>query len=179
MPEDDFKYLIEQPLLSPTAFNLQHWRVVRVQDLDQRQAIKKLAWDQLQVTDASELLILYFDKNTWEKEPQRYWHNAPADVQSFIIPAITQYYQGCEQVQHDEGMRSCGIFAMAIMLIAQSMDYDICPMDGFDFDAVAKHINLPADHEICMMLAIGKSAAKAWPKPGQLTINDVIVNENF
>jgi nitroreductase len=32
------------------------------------------------------------------------------------------------------------------MLGAKAMDYDSCPMDGFNFEAVAKLIKLPDDH---------------------------------
>ena len=95
------------------------------------------------------------------------------------MPAIAQYYQGNEQVQRDEGMRSCGIAAMSIMLLAQEMGYDTCPMDGFDYDAVAKIINLPEDHEICMMVAIGKRVKDSWPKPGQLPLEQVLIENRF
>ena len=47
--------------------------------------------------------------------------------------------------RHSEiiAMRSCGIAAQTLMLTAQSMGYDSCPMDGFDYEAVAELINLP------------------------------------
>lgn len=61
MPEDVFRQLMSQALLAPTAFNIQNWRFVRVTDPGQRRAIRAVAWDQAQVTDASELLVLCFD----------------------------------------------------------------------------------------------------------------------
>ena len=64
----------------------------------------------------------------------RYWINAPKEVQEFILPAIDDYYRGKDQVQRDEAMRSCGIAAQTLMLAAKSMGYDSCPMDGFDFE---------------------------------------------
>ena len=39
-------------------------------------------------------------------------------------------------------------------------------MDGFGFDAVASIINLPKDHTIAFMIAIGKGSRESWPKPG-------------
>ena len=62
MPEATFQRLMQHALLSPTAFNIQNWRFVRVNDAEQRQAIRAVAWDQAQVTDASELLVLCFDQ---------------------------------------------------------------------------------------------------------------------
>jgi hypothetical protein len=36
-------------------------------------------------------------------------------------------------------------------------------MDGFDYDAVAKIINLLQDHAIAFMFAIGKGTREAYP----------------
>ena len=179
MPEDTFKTLMEHAILAPTAFNIQNWRIVRVSDPEQRKAIRAVAWDQAQITDASELLVLCFDNKAWEREPQRYWRNAPQEVQDYLVPAIDTYYRDKPQVERDEGMRSCGLIGQTIMLMAQELGYQSCPMDGFDFDAVAKIINLPTDHTIAFMIAIGKGTKDAWPKPGQLPLDEVIVNNRF
>lgn len=179
MPEDTFKKLMEHAILAPTAFNIQNWRFVRVTDPEQRKAIRANAWDQAQVTDASELLVLCFDNKAWERDPQRYWRNAPQEVQDFLVPAIDVYYRNKPQVERDEGMRSCGLAGQTIMLMAQELGYESCPMDGFDFDAVGKIINLPEDHTIAFMIAIGKGIKDSWPKPGQLALDEVVVNNRF
>ncbi len=179
MPEDTFLMLMEHAILAPTAFNIQNWRFVRVTDPAQRQAIRAVAWDQAQVTDASELLVLCFDNKAWEHEPQSYWRNAPQEVQDFLVPAIADYYSDKPQVERDEGMRSCGLVGQTIMLVAQELGYQSCPMDGFDFEAVAEIINLPKDHTIAFMIAIGKGTKEAWPKPGQLPLDEVMVSNRF
>jgi nitroreductase len=179
IPEDTFRMLMEHAILAPTAFNIQNWRFVRVTDPAQRQAIRAVAWDQAQVSEASELLVLCFDNKAWEHEPQRYWHNAPQEVQDFLVPAIDDYYSGKPQIERDEGMRSCGLVGQTIMLLAQELGYQSCPMDGFDYDAVAEIISLPKDHTIAFMIAIGKGIKEAWPKPGQLPLDKVMVNNRF
>ena len=179
MPEETFRNLMQHALQAPTAFNIQNWRFVRVTDPEQRKAIRAAAWDQAQVTDASELLVLCFDTRAWEREPQRYWRNSPQEVQDFLLPAIDAYYRDKPQVERDEGMRSCGLVGQTIMLMAQELGYQSCPMDGFDFDAVAKIINLPEDHAIAFMIAIGKGTKDAWPKPGQLGLEEVMVSNRF
>jgi nitroreductase len=179
MPEDVFRRMMEHALLAPTAFNIQNWRFVRVTDPDQRRAIRAAAWDQAQVTDASELLVLCFDTRAWDREPARYWRNAPQEVQDFILPALAEYYKDKPQVERDEGMRSCGLVGMTIMLLARELGYDTCPMDGFDYAAVGQIISLPADHEIAFMIAIGKGTRDPWPKPGQLPLEDVLIENSF
>ncbi len=179
MSAADFNSLMEHAILSPTAFNIQNWRFVRVDDRDKRQAIFEASGGQQQVLDASVLLVLCFDLKAWERKPERYWTEAPAEVRDYILPALDQYYRGREQVERDEGMRSCGIVAMSLMLMARQLGYDTCPMDGFDFDAVGKIINLPANHGISMMLAIGKKTRDPWPRPGQLPLADVLHRDRF
>lgn len=179
MTEDEVKTLLTAALQAPTAFNIQHWRFVLVSDPEVRKQIRAVAWDQAQVTDASLLIVLCADKDAWKKDAARYWKEAPQPVQDFLVPAIGQYYAGREQVQRDECMRSCGMAGMTIMLAAKAMGYDSCPMDGFDFDAVAKIIKLPEDHVISFMIAVGKGTQPAWPKPGQLPHEEVIVQNTF
>ena len=179
MSQEDIKQLLSLATLSPTAFNIQNWRFVVVDDETLRQDIRAASWDQAQVTDASLFIILCADLKAWEKEPERYWVNAPQDVQDFIVPAIDHYYRGKDQVQRDEAMRSCGIAAQTLMLAAKSMGYDSCPMDGFDFDKVAELIQLPDDHIVTLFVAIGKGTQDAWPRAGQLPLDEVVVNNRF
>ncbi len=97
----------------------------------------------------------------------------------FLVPAIDDYYGGKPQVQRDECMRSMGIAAQSIMLLALEHGYASCPMDGFDFDAVGKLINLPQDHVIGCMIAIGKKTKEPWPRIGKLPMDEVVIEDRF
>jgi len=171
--------LMKLAILSPTAFNIQHWRFIIITDQKLRQQIRKVSWDQSQVTDASLLIVLTGDLMAWNKDPKRYWKNAPEKVQDYLIPAIFDYYHGKPQVQRDEVMRSCGMAAMNLMLTAKDLGYDSCPMDGFDFEQVSKLLELPEDHIPAMFVAIGKSMQEPWPRPGQLTLEEIVKYNHF
>jgi len=179
MTEAEIEKLMSQAMRAPTAWNIQNWRFVLVRDPEQRKKIRAAAWDQAQLTDASLLVVLTADIKAWEKDPVRYWRNTPQSVQDYILPAITQFYTGREQMQRDEGMRSCGMAAMTLMLAALDMGYQSCPMDGFDFDKVGHIINLPGDHAIVMFVAIGKGIGDPLPRPGSLSLEDVVVIDKF
>ncbi len=179
MSEEEINEFLSLAVLSPTAFNIQNWRYVVVTDEELRAKIREVAWGQAQVTDASLFIVLCADLKSWEKQPGRYWADAPQEVQDFMLPAIDDYYRGKDQVQRDEAMRSCGIAAQTLMLTAKSMGYDSCPMDGFDFEKVAELIRLPDDHVIAMFVAIGKGTKEAWPRPGQLGLDDVVIKDRF
>jgi nitroreductase len=177
--DDEIKKLMEAAIQAPTSFNMQNWRFVLVRDKSLRQEIRAAANDQAQVTDSSLLIVMTADVKAWEKSPQRYWRDAPEDVAELLVNWMGPFYQGKEQLQRDEAMRSCGIAGQTIMLAAKSMGYDSCPMIGFDAVKVAELINLPDDHVVSFMIAVGKATKPAWAKPGQLPLAEVIVHNRF
>lgn len=179
MSEAEVEQLLSLAMLSPTAFNIQNWRFVVVRDPELRQQIRAVAWDQAQVTDASLFIVLCADLKAWNKHPERYWRDVPESLRNFVVPAIDSYYRGKEQVQRDEAMRSCGMAAQTLMLAAKSIGYDSCPMDGFDFEAVGRLINLPSDHVVALFVAIGKATGTPWPRGGKLSLAEVVITDRF
>jgi len=172
--------LLEAAIQSPTSFNIQHWRFVIVRDDGLRQKIRKeFGNDQAQMTDASLLIIMTADTRAWRKNPERYWKNAPKEVAELLVNWMGPFHEGREWLQRDEAQRSIGMAMQTIMLAAKSMGYDSCPMIGFDIDKVSELINLPEDHVMGPMIAIGRGTKEAWPKPGQLVLNEVVFENGF
>jgi len=179
MTDEEIAQLIELAKLAPSSFNMQNYRFVLVRDPELRKQIRAVAWDQTQVTDASLLVILCADLTAHLNNPQRYWAHAPQEVQDILVPALTPFYDGKPTLIRDEAMRSTGFAGMTLMLAARDMGYDSCPMIGFDAEAVAKLINLPGDHVLSFMLAIGKQSKPAWPRGGRLPDNEVVIHDRF
>jgi len=179
MQEAEIRRLIEAAMQAPTSFNIQHWRFVAARDPELRKQIRAAGNDQAQMTDASLLIVMCADVDAWKKEPQRYWRNAPPEVAELLVNWIAPFHEGRPQLQRDEAMRSIGMAMQTLMLAARGMGYDSCPMIGFDHDAVAKLIRLPADHCIGPMVAIGKKTKDSWPKPGQLAYEEVTIVDRF
>lgn len=179
MPEDEFQKIMDAALQSPTSFNIQNWRFVRVKNKALRAQIKEAAWGQAQVTDASELLILCADLKSWDKHPERYWKDIPQTAQDMIVPMIKPFYEGKEQLQRDEAMRSVGIAGQTIMLASKALGYDSCPMIGFDPVKVAELIHLPADHVVGYMIVVGKALKPAGGRGGQLSKDEVVIIDTF
>lgn len=179
MPKQEIDKILSAAILSPTSYNIQNWRFVTITSKDLQAKIRQASWNQAQVTDASVVVILCADLFAWKKDPARYWKNAPQAARDYLVPAIIKSYEGQDQFQRDEAIRSCGMAAQTIMLAAKAMDYDSCPMIGFDPKQVAKLINLPDDHMIAMMITIGKALKPAAPRGGQLPLDEVVVIDHF
>ncbi|MFZ9131577.1 MAG: nitroreductase family protein, partial [Methylophilaceae bacterium] len=126
MHKDQVRELFELTLLSPTAFNLQHWRFTVVENKNLREEIKSVSFNQSQVTDASLLVVISGDLDAWKKNPKKYWRNADHKTQDLMGSMIHGFYNQKTQIQRDEVMRSCSMAAMTLMLAAKNLGYDSC-----------------------------------------------------
>jgi len=179
MTEAEEQRLLEAAVQAPTSFNLQHWRLVIVRDPELRKQIRAAGNDQAQLTDASLLILVTADVDAWKKDPGRYWADAPEQVRDLMVNWIGPFHEGREQLQRDEAQRSIGMVMQTIMLAAQELGYDSCPMIGFDHEAVAELVHLPADHCMGPFVAVGKKTQDARPKPGQLPLSEVVIENRF
>lgn len=180
LTKDEETELLETMIQAPTSFNIQHWRFVVLRDPELRSKIRKdFGNDQAQMTDASLLILFTADTKAWKKSPERYWVNAPKEVADLLVGWMGPFHEGRDWLQRDESQRSIGMAMQTLMLAAKGMGYDSCPMIGFDIEEVAKLINLPEDHVMGPMVAIGKGTKDPWPKPGQLALNEVVIENSF
>lgn len=180
LTSEEERRLFEAMIQAPTSFNIQHWRPVILRDPGLRERIRReFGNDQAQMTDASLLVLFTADTKAWSKDPGRYWKNAPQEVADLLVGWMGPFHEGREWLQRDEAQRSIGMAMQTLMLAAQAMGYQSCPMIGFDIDNVAALIQLPEDHVMGPMVAIGKGLKEAWPKPGQLTLDEILVENSF
>ena len=180
MSADEETKLFEAVIQAPTSFNIQHWRFVVLRDPELRKKIRtELGNDQAQMTDASLLVLFTADEKAWQKEPARYWKNAPQEVAELLVGWMGPFHEGREWLQRDEAQRSIGMAMQTMMLAAQGMGYQSCPMIGFEIEKVAELVKLPAGHVMGPMVAIGKGTKDPWPKPGQVALSDLVVDNTF
>jgi nitroreductase len=176
---EEERTLFEHAILSPTSFNMQNWRLVVVRDKELRAQVREAGFGQAQMTDASLLIVLTADLKAWAKDPQRYWSKAPTQIGETMVSMMVPFYEGNEQLQRDEAMRSIGITAQTLMLAARELGYDSCPMIGFDVERVAGIIRLPEDHAVGMIVVIGKRLKDPQPRGGQLGLEEVVIVDQF
>ena len=179
MTSDEIDQILESAILSPTSYNIQNWRFVTITKQELKNQLSRLSHDQGHVSEASLVIILCADLNSWNKNPERYWKNIPEEPRSALVESLKKSYRDKPQQQRDEAMRSCGMAAQTIMLAAKSMGYDTCPMKGFDYEKVGKLINLPDDHVIVMMVVVGKAAKPPSVRGGQLELSEIVFEDHF
>ena len=179
MTQDEINKILEAAILSPTSYNIQNWRFVTITEQSLKDKVCELSYGQKQVAEASLVIILCADLNSWDKNPERYWENTSEESRNYLVSAIRNSYKDNPQHQRDEAMRSCSFAAQTIMLAAKAMGYDSCPMEGFDYEKVGQLIKLPSDHIVTMMVVVGKAAKPANPRGGQLPLDKVAFENHF
>ena len=180
LSSQDKRHLLELAMQAPSAWNIQHWRFVLVEDPAQRAALQEAAANQAQFTDAAMLIAIVVDIDAWKREPARYFAAAPAEVAEVLGEKVLDFYKDRDWLARDEAMRSCGLAAQTLMLAATEMGLASCPMDLFEGDVVHALLNLPDGHETAMFVAIGKARPEQdLPRMGRLPYDEVVVIDRF
>lgn len=176
----DQRALLELAMLAPSAWNIQHWRFVVVNDIELRTKLQSAAANQAQVCDAAMLVAIVVDLKAWENEPARYFDTSPVEVAEVLGAKIRDFYQGNDVLARDDAMRSCGLAAQTLMLAATQMGLATGPMDMFDEHQVAKLLNLPQHHVPAMFVAIGRARPEhEIPRAGRLPYDEVVIQNRF
>ena len=179
MTSEQVESLMKLAILSPTSYNQQNWRFVTITDEQIKNKISVAARNQAQPADGSLVILLCGNLSAWKDEPLRYWKNSTDEKQQHVKNALEKKYSDSPENRRDEAMRSCGFAAQTIMLAARQMGLDSCPMVGFEYDEIAKIIQLPDDHLIVLMVVVGKSSEPAATRGGQLPQNEVVFENHF
>jgi nitroreductase len=179
MTSEQVDSLMKLAILSPTSYNQQNWRFVTITDEIIKNKISIAARNQAQPKDGSLVILLCGNLNAWKDNPLQYWRNSTPEKQEHVKNALEKKYADSSENRRDEAMRSCGFAAQTIMLAARQMGLDSCPMVGFEYDDIAKIIQLPEDHLIVLMVVVGKSAEPAGVRGGQLELDHVVFKNHF
>lgn len=180
--DSELDKILKYAQLTPTAYNTQPYRLLVVKDKEFRNSkeFDDAVFNQTAKTaNSSALVIICGDKKAWQKEPSRYWQSADNDTQETMVSMINDFYKDSEQKQIDEVHRSAGMVGMNIMLMAENMGYQTCPMNGIDYDKLGKVINLPEDHLISFMVAIGKKSKDPFERPTLINRDEFVHYNKF
>ncbi len=159
---DKLKELLEIANLSPSSFNLQPWKVIVVKDSGGKKVLRKCAFNQPKVEEASAVLIIIADPGGVEENIERMFKSWLE--LGYMKPEARETYTGMIKSLYGEkdslkrklfAVKNASLFAMNIMLAAKGLGLETHPMDGFDEDCVKKEFNISVDKSIPMLIAVG------------------------
>ncbi|MBI4680304.1 MAG: nitroreductase family protein [Nitrospirae bacterium] len=182
------KELFEIANLSPSSFNLQPWKVVVVRESQHKKVLRKCAFDQPKVEDASAMLIIIADPRGVEENMERML-NSWQEL-GYMKSEMKEVYKGMAQNLYGPAdslkrkifaVKNASLFAMNLMLAAKGLGIETHPMDGFDEDCIKKEFNIPADKIIPMLIAVGslKAGITLLPRAFRRSVGEFVSFEAY
>lgn len=180
--------LFEIANLSPSSFNLQPWRVIVVREPQRKKILRKCAFDQPKVEDASAVLIIIADPGAVEKNADRMldsWQKLgylKLEMRETYKGMIKNLYGAEDSLKRKFfAVKNTSLFAMNIMLAAKGLGFETHPMDGFDEECIKKEFNIPADKIIPMLIAVGnlKSGITLLPRAFRRNVGEFVSFEAY
>jgi len=167
IPEDKINEIIEIASLSPSSMNLQPWEVIVVNDPGRKEILKKCAFDQPKVTEASATLIIIANPNAVEENVDnmlKSWvelgYITQDSVETMRKMPFTNYGDKDSLSRKLFAVKNTSFFAMSLMIAAKGFGFETHPMDGFSEEKIKANFNIPEDRKIPLLITIG------YPKPG-------------
>lgn len=184
VPDEYLEAILELGAQAPSGYNLQPWRFVVVRDKENRQRLKKAAYDQEKVGEAPVVIIAFAIRGDWKnyidavfQEGVRRGFGKPEMVPKIKQQASDFLEKGIPQPIWLN--RHTMIAVTAMMLVAETYGLDTAPMEGFDPEAVKREFNLPEDAEVIALLAIGFLKEPDKPYGGRLALEEFVYNERY
>jgi len=188
IPEAVLEEVFRLGLRAPSGYNLQPWRFVAVREQENKDKLKAAAFNQRQVGEAPVVLICCGDRRVKEKdyiESVLQLGKAEGavneDYADYIRSAVPQLFENKSSFDSLEAWtnRHTMLAVAHLMIVAKSFGVDTCPMEGFSSTQVKEAFNIPAEVDVCCLLAMGYAAEPFKQYGGRFGIDQVFYGENF
>jgi nitroreductase len=176
IPEADLRELLRLAGRAPSAFNVQPWRFVVVQDADLKAKLAESAYGQQQVLRAPATIVMYSDmESALERIPEAMHPDMPQDKRD----AGVENFRGnfANKTVHEReswGAEQSNIALGYLLLLAESFGYATSPMLGFEPEKVKALLGLPEHVRVPALVSIGYAAEEGF-RPHRLS-SETLVN---
>ena len=164
VPAEDLREILRVTSLAPSAFNVQPWRFVVVEDAETRARLQEAAFNQKQVGGAPAVIVLYSDIRDAVDTLEEVVHpNYPAEQRPAVADGFRKSFSTkTPQEQEAFGVGQSYIALGYLLLAAQSLGYSTSPMLGFDPARVREILGLPEHVAIPALVALGVGAEEGF-----------------
>ena len=169
IPETRINELLEMVRFAPSAINLQPWKIKVVTDQKVKEQLKPAAFNQEQVTSCSHLLVFCADPD-YDSLIRRLGEllkksGAPEEMQKMVTGMAVQFTKPMSQDQKLSWSQAQTYLALGNALNgAKSLDFDSCPMGGFDPKEFLRILEIPPPLVPVMLCPLGYAADKPMQK---------------
>jgi nitroreductase len=175
IPEADLRELLRLAGRAPSAFNVQPWRFVVVQDADIKAKLSAAAYGQQQILRAPATIVMYSDmESALERMPEATHPDMPADKRESGVESVRGMFAN-QTVEEREawGHAQSNIALGYLLLLAESLGYATSPMLGFDPEQVKALLGLPARVRVTALISVGYPAEEGF-RPHRLPVDSLV-----
>lgn len=175
IPRADLRELLHLVGRAPSAFNVQPWRFVVVQDEALKASLAQATYGQQQVLRAPATIVLYSDMaSALERIPDAMHPDMPADKRAAGVESFrARFARQTEEERESWGNAQANIALGYLLLLAESLGYATSPMLGFDPDRVKTLLGLAAHARITALVSIGYPAEEGF-RPHRLPVDTLV-----
>jgi len=184
IPQEELKQMLEEATLAPSSSNLQPWRFLVITDQADKEKLKAIAYGQQQVADASAVIAVFGDLDSWQQTEKIYNRNVEIGAmdeatKDRMASHVKETYKNLPpEVARGIVLVDGGLVSQQFMLAAKAHGYDTVPMGGYDSAKFKEEFNVPDRYVQVMLIAVGK-AARAAHKTSRLTVDEVTAWNRF
>jgi nitroreductase len=184
LPED-LQTILRAGLHAPSGYNIQPWRFIVVESLEQKKRLRAASYNQGKVEEASVVIVACGDADGWRKDldemlqlgreggmPEGYAEQARSSVPDYLSSFTSEQMHGWLNKQ-------VMLAFTHMMLMAEVLGYDTAPMEGFEQDKVHEVLRLPLSYWVVALLAIGHLQGADKFDGGRFDIGHTVFSEEF
>jgi len=175
---DLLKQLVELTVAAPSSFNVQCWRIVLVQEEEQKQALCAASWNQKQIIQAPVTFVFAADAAAGEKDLTPILEQGLATgawnegTVNYFKNAIPQFQAGLGEKRREYAIKDAMIAATNLVLAAESLGLSTCFMNGWIEEQVKAVIGAENDPDIAIAVLVPVGyAAEPRLNPGRLPLS--------
>ncbi|MEO6983376.1 MAG: nitroreductase family protein [Edaphobacter sp.] len=185
IPAEDLHQILDAGLHAPSGFNIQPWRFVVVQSLEQKKRLRAASYNQGKVEEASAVIVACGDADGWRKDvdvmlqmgreggmPESYAAQAGSSVANFMAAFNSDQMRGWLN-------KHVMIAVTHMLLMAEVLGYDTAPMEGFEREKVHEVLRLPLSYWVVALLGVGHMQGEDKFDGGRFDMGHTVFGEEY
>jgi nitroreductase len=168
LSEEDRLFIMEAGRQAPSSFGMEPWRFISIRNMDLKNHLRPVCWDQPQITECSDLIAIL--ARTADPVTPSYYRsvferrNLSSQATEAYIRRYTEYTKKLRSVS-DWTVRQCYIAATHMMIYASMIGVDSCPIEGFERKKAEKILKIDRGKErLALFLPLGYRIHTPPPK---------------
>ena len=185
IPPEDLHQILDAGLHAPSGYNMQPWRFIVVQSLEQKKRLRAASYNQGKVEEASAMIVACGDADGWRKDVDLMIQQGLQGGMSERYAAqagdsIANFMSGFNSDQMHGWLNKHVMIALThMMLMAEVLGYDTAPMEGFEQDKVHEVLRLPLSYWVVALLGIGHLKGEDKFNGGRFDMAHTVFGEEY